>query len=544
MKICQNPILSGFYPDPSICRVGEDYYMVNSTFAYFPGIPVFHSRDLAAWEQIGNVLDRNSQIPLKGCGHSEGIYAPAIRYDQGIFYVIATNISGGGNFIVTARDPAGPWSEPFYLGEQARGIDPSLFFEEDGSCYYIGQRENSAGSSYFGDCEIWIEKLNRTTMKLEGGGKAVLYGFQKKAVWPEGPHLYKKDGYYYILHAEGGTEKNHCVMIARSRSLWGPYEYAPTNPILTHRHLGKQYPVTCVGHSDLVEDSKGSWYMVALACRPQQGYTLMGRETFLAKVSWEDGWPVVNPGVGRLETQVCLEEGKKQEIKELEQKEKTEFRKYTFGEGTMPCEILMLRNPGEDVYSLKEHTGFLRLFMKKESLAEKASPAYAGVRQKHHRYEVETAFWPAFDSMGDCAGMAVVQSNESHVRMECARKDGKLTVCVIRRAGGEEILLGCRSMEERKNAWNALPEKIGMKIAVNGLEADFFWKMGEEAWHRVAAGVDIRELSTERAGGFTGCTAGMYASANGAVSKGYADFEELIYRGYSGRQKKNEWITR
>ena len=142
----RNPILSGFYPDPSICRVGEWFYMVNSTFAYFPGIPVFRSRDLACWEQIGNVLERNSQVSLEGCGHSEGIYAPTIRYYEGVYYVIATNVSGGGNFIVTARQPEGPWSEPYFLGEKAQGIDPSLFFDEDGSCYYIGQRKTPGGA--------------------------------------------------------------------------------------------------------------------------------------------------------------------------------------------------------------------------------------------------------------------------------------------------------------------------------------------------------------------------------------------------------------
>lgn len=176
MITCKNPILSGFYPDPSICRVGEWFYLVTSTFAYFPGIPVFRSRNLAQWEQIGNILTRESQLPLQGCEHNEGIYAPTLRWHKGTFYLITTNISGGGNFIVTAKNPQGPWSESHFL-ENARGIDPSLFFDEDGTCYYIGQRENSRGGRYNGDCEIWIQKLDLQTFRLEGEAHPVLYGF-------------------------------------------------------------------------------------------------------------------------------------------------------------------------------------------------------------------------------------------------------------------------------------------------------------------------------------------------------------------------------
>ena len=159
MSIAKNPVLSGFYPDPSICRVGEDYYMVNSSFAYFPGIPVFHSRDLAHWEQIGNALDREEQLPLSGSEISRGIFAPTIRYHEGTYYIITTNVDHGGNFVITAQDPKGPWSVPHYLGDAAEGIDPSLFFDEDGKCYYVGTRPNPSGVRHNGDWEIWIEEL-------------------------------------------------------------------------------------------------------------------------------------------------------------------------------------------------------------------------------------------------------------------------------------------------------------------------------------------------------------------------------------------------
>ena len=250
--IAKNPIMPGFYPDPSICAVGEDYYLINSTFAYFPGLSLMHSKDLVHWEQIGNVMDRKSQLPLKEAGHSAGLFAPTIRYHEGVFYVICTNVSYGGNYIVTASNPEGPWSEPYYI-EGADGIDPSLFFDEDGKCYYIGTHPNPEGCKYDGDWYIWIQELDVKTMKLVGEHKNVWNGAMKNIVWPEGPHLYKKGEYYYIMHAEGGTGPDHAVTVCRSKNIWGPYENNFCNPILTHRHLGRDYPVKYVGHADLIE---------------------------------------------------------------------------------------------------------------------------------------------------------------------------------------------------------------------------------------------------------------------------------------------------
>ena len=205
MVTVKNPILMGFYPDPSICRKGEDYYIVNSSFVYAPGVPIFHSRDLAHWEQIGNILDRPSQLPVAGADISDGIYAPTIRYHDGLFYMITTNVTHGNNFIVTAENPEGPWSEPYYLGDDAPGIDPSLFFDDDGKCYYCGTRPNPEGVRYNGDWEIWIQELDLKTMKLVGESMAIWKGAVKDCIWPEGPHIYKIGEYYYLMHAEGGT---------------------------------------------------------------------------------------------------------------------------------------------------------------------------------------------------------------------------------------------------------------------------------------------------------------------------------------------------
>ena len=232
MKTFKNPILPGFYPDPSICRVDDDYYLVTSSFAYYPGVPIFHSKDLVNWKQIGHVLDRPSQLPLDGQGQSEGIFAPTIRYNDGTFYMITTNVGSGGNFIVTAKDPAGPWSDPYYL--EAPGIDPALFFDDDGKAYYIGTRPAPEGPRYFGNWEAWAQEIDLKTMKLVGESVGLWRGALRDSAWPEGPHLYKIDGTYYLMIAEGGTGPEHAVSISRSNAVTGPYVGNPANPILTH----------------------------------------------------------------------------------------------------------------------------------------------------------------------------------------------------------------------------------------------------------------------------------------------------------------------
>ena len=513
-----NPIMAGFYPDPSICRVGKYYYMVHSTFAYFPGVPIFRSENLVNWEQIGNILERDSQLPLAGCGQSEGIFAPTIRYYQGMFYMITTNICAGEgekNFIVTTKEPEGPWSEPYYLGHEAEGIDPGLFFDMDGSCYYIGQRKKT-DEKYYGDCEIWIQKLNLQTMKLEGEAVPVLDGFQKNAVWAEGPHLYRKDDYYYIIHAESGTAFHHSVMAARSHNIFGPYEYCPSNPIITHRHLGQDYPVTSVGHADLIDDGNGNWYMVMLACRPQEGYTLLGRETFLAKVVWENGWPVVNPGVGRLEKTFEIP-GIGDTVRGLD-----DCRSYTFERKDIPFEFLSLRNNREKIMSLSERTGYLRLYMRADTLKDISEPAYLAIRQQHMDYEIETVFDIHFGKEGGCAGVAIMQNNENHVRVECFQGSGKDGVRVIRCVQGIDEELGL--IKDIKKP------VVGLKVSVHGLLANILYRCDAQ-WQALISNIDIRELSTESDGGFVGCTVGMYASGNGKDTGGYADFGLFTYRG-------------
>lgn len=497
----KNPIMPGFYPDPTACAVGDDYYLVCSTFAYFPGLPVLHSKDLAHWEQIGNVLDRESQLPLERAQHSQGLFAPTIRYYDGTFYVICTNVSHGGNFIVTATDPAGPWSEPYYI-EGADGIDPSLFFDEDGKCYYIGTHPNPDGVKYNGDWFIWIQELDIKQMKLVGEKKDVWNGSMRNVIWPEGPHLYHIGEYYYIMHAEGGTGPDHCEAVCRSKNIWGPYENFPKNPIITHRHLGNDYPIKYVGHADLFETPAGEWYMVMLAVRPLERFTTMGRETFLAKVTWEDGWPVVNPGVGMLtdEVEINLPEWKPTY-------EQTGSYKFAGMEKLGP-EFLLLRNPKEDMYKLTDKG--LELKVAEETIKDVASPSFVTIRQQHHTFCANTKVNVADLTGSEVAGMVLMQNNYFNVRVEANAETVKAILC----EKGVDTVLGSAPVADKN---------INLSIKVDGLSAKVL------AEGNVIGETSVANLSTEIAGGFVGCTVGMYASANGEKSDKYACFESFSY---------------
>lgn len=506
MYYAKNPILPGFRPDPSICRVGEDYYLVTSTFAYFPGVPIYHSRDLAHWEQIGNVLDRESQLPLKDCGHSRGIFAPTIRYFEGTYYMITTNISGGGNFVVTAKRPEGPWSEPYYLGDAAQGIDPSLFFDTDGTCYYVGTRPNQKGVRYNGDWEIWVQELDLKQMKLVGESRKIWKGAMHHGIWPEGPHLYRKDDYYYLIHAEGGTGMEHAICTARSKNVWGPFRGNPCNPIFTHRHLGASYPIVMTGHGDLVDDGRGNWYIVMLATRRVDGYGNTGRETYLAKVSWEKDWPVINAGIGKLEEQV--------ELPGSPQYGMPEITSFHFYRDKLPYSFLLLRGAGTEVYSLTAKEGRLRLYTCPYTLLERKTPAYIGVRQQSYDFCVETAFEFESDNDAEEAGLAMVCDESNHVRLVVKSQNGLVYVVVVRCFKGQEQVLAQQQIQTKV---------LVLRIVCHGQYGEFYFRSGE-TWKCVERQVDLRKLSTEEAGGFTGCTIGMYVSANGEKTENYADF--------------------
>lgn len=516
MKTFKNPILPGFYPDPSICRVGEDYYLVTSTFEYFPGVPIFHSKDLVHWKQIGHILDRPSQLNLDCTPCSKGIYAPTIRYNDGIFYMITTFVESQcgerRNFYVTATDPAGDWSDPIWL-KGAPGIDPSLFFDDDGKAYYTGNRVPPDGQDYSKHNQIWLQELDTNKNMLIGTSYGLWDGALKNAHAQEAPHLYKRNGYYYLLIAEGGTGFTHAVTIARSRSITGPYQSAKTNPILTHRHLGRDYPISNVGHADFVETQNGDWWLVCLASRPYGGfYRNLGRESFLAPVSWEDDWPVVNPGRGVIDPVMTFPRLPKHQWSSMPACD--HFESETLAD----C-WNFIRTPRGQFWSLTERPGYLRLKAKSIKLTEEANPAFIGRRQQHICFSAQTKMEYVPSQERESAGIVLLQNHDYHFRFEYIQIDQQSYLMLMRREAGVDQCLA-------KVTLNL--STLYLKVEADQQRYSFYYALQLNKWVCLAD-TDGTILSTDKAGGFVGTYIGLYISGNGYDSDNWADFDWFEY---------------
>ncbi|MBD1379403.1 glycoside hydrolase family 43 protein [Metabacillus arenae] len=521
METFQNPILPGFYPDPSICRVGEDYYLVTSTFEYFPGVPIFHSKDLVNWRQIGHVLDRPSQLNLDRTPSSRGIYAPTIRYHDGVFYMITTFVvsqtGARKNFYVTATNPSGPWSDPNWLTD-APGIDPSLFFDDDGKVYYTGNRMPPAGQNYPKHMEIWLQELDIETKQLTGPKFSLWDGALKQIHAQEAPHLYKVNDLYYLMIAEGGTGFTHSVTIARSKEITGPYEVCKTNPILTHRHLGRNYPIANVGHADIVETQDGDWWMTCLASRPYGGeFRNLGRETFLVPFTWENGWPVVNPGKGIVEF-----EGKRPRLKEKRWPSLPVCDHFDSNE--LSIQWNFIRTPRGDFWSLEERPGFLRLHSKPDSITEETNPSFIGRRQQHIHFAATTVMEFQPENESESAGLVLLQNHNYQFRLVVTKIGENSFVRLVKREAGEEQIL---ASELSNNP------RLFFKVEAIGQDYSFYYGVRSEEWIMLKENVDGRILSTDLAGGFVGAYLGMYVSSNGKESHNYADFDWFEYVGIS-----------
>lgn len=401
-----NPVLRGFNPDPSVCRVGEDYYLVTSSFEYFPGLPVYHSKDLIHWQQIGHCLTRESQLPLHDAPPSGGLFAPSLRYRDGLFYVICTNVSAGGNFFCTATDPAGPWSEPIWVDIDS--IDPDIFWDEDGKTYFVTQ----------GNEGIRVTEIDLNTGKTLAPERLVWGGIGGR--YPEAPHIYKKDGYYYLLLGEGGTEYAHSATIGRSRHIYGPYESCPLNPILTHcNRIAQANPIQGVGHADFIQAADGSWWTVFLGFRtiaPYQNFHILGRETFLAPVDWpEGGWPQVN-GNGTVSLEMNVPTLPQYPV------EKKPVRN-SFDTETLGFEWNYLRNPIPENYSLTEKKGSLRISASPYTLNETKPVSFVGRRQTEFYFNAATHLTLLSDRENEEAGLTVIQNNQHHYEVLIRRKE-------------------------------------------------------------------------------------------------------------------------
>ncbi|HZL09158.1 MAG TPA: glycoside hydrolase family 43 protein [Prolixibacteraceae bacterium] len=519
----RNPILPGFYPDPSICRVDSDYYLVNSSFSFYPGVPIFHSRDLVHWKQIGNVLNRPSQLNLTNQRISGGIYAPAIRYNNGIFYMVTTFVNGIGNFFVTATNPAGPWSDPVLLSGIG-GIDPSFFFDENGKAYIVNN-DNAPDNKplYNGHCTIRLQEFDLETQKLIGERKIIVNGgtdLAKKPIWIEGPHLFKKDGYYFLMAAQGGTEINHSEVIFRSKSVWGPYESFSGNPILTQRDLpaDRPNPITCSGHADMVQTQNGDWVAVFLACQPySENYFNTGRQTFFNKVDWSGEWPII------------LEKGKvipaevKSPLKaasgEITFADYSAYWRDDFDGQELKLEWNFIRTPKEKWYELKDN--HLLMQARNVSITEKGNPSFIGRRLQHSYAEIITAV--KLEKGKDMeAGWVAFQNEENQYKfvVECLK--GKIYLVESTPSKTDIVAWSYNELTEYNST-----DFIFLKIKIEGKQFECFYSLNNKDWTSAAGKKDATKLTTQVAGGFVGAYLGLYSYAK---EPAIATFDWVTYQ--------------
>ncbi len=486
----QNPVIPGFYSDPSVCRVGDDYYLVTSTFGYFPGVPVFHSKDLVNWEQIGHCIDRKEQFP-KGLN----IFACTIRYHEGTFYMINTNVRYEGNYYVTATDPAGPWSDPILI--DLPGIDPDLFFDDDGKVYAVSS-------------EFIMYEVDIKTGKLLTEGKKIWWGTGGR--YAEGPHIYKKDGYYYLMAAEGGTEEAHSETIARSNNIYGPYIENPANPILAHANAaGQKSAIQGVGHADIVQAQDGSWWMVHHGYRKVIDYPvhhILGRETCLTPVTWpKNGWPVVNGNGVSTVNMTCTTLPLKPFPKKAS---KTEFDTEALG-----YEWNFIQVPS-DFYEIKK--GRLQITGLPSRIGDHgSSPAFIGRRLQQHDFSASTTLHFDPKNENETAGISLVQEGQ-HFDLLIKHSNGKRVLFVQFQFGS--IIYKSKEIELKSGP---------VDLKIEGKNARFVFSYAQKSAFTEIERVDARYLSTEVVGGFTGIYVGMYATGNGQKCQEKAIFDYFVY---------------
>jgi xylan 1,4-beta-xylosidase len=516
-KYYTNPILAGFYPDPSICRAGDDYYIVNSSFAYFPGLPLFHSKDLVNWKQIGHALNRPEQLNLAGAGVSRGLFAPAITYHNGVFYIVCTLIDKLGNFVITAKDPKGPWSNPVRIPEVG-GIDPSLFIEDDGKAYIIyNSIPPNNVSLHNGHRTIRMYEFDIKELKVKGEEKLLINGgtdMAIKPVWIEAPHIFKKDGWYYLICAQGGTGFNHSEVVFRSRSMSEPFISYEKNPILTQKHLDptRPYPVTTTGHADFVETKDGKWYAVFLGCRPYEGdYYNTGRETFMVPVTWKDGWPSILEGNETVKYKYPVPSP------HLTKKVNNSFSgnvsyKDEFNGPSLDQRWIFLRTPTEKWYSLSEKKGYLSINLQSATAGGKTNPSFIAHRQQNLTCTATTSINFSPSTENEKAGLMIFQ-NEQHFYFL------GVTFDYIPGGYSSYVHLYKSTKDSSKMdivASQALPqgikENIRLQIRADKDKYSFYYAYGAKPFQLLADNQPGKFLSTKDAGGFVGSVFALYAT--------------------------------
>lgn len=553
----KNPIVPGFYPDPSICRVGEDFYMVCSSFELYPGIPVFHSRDLANWEQLGYAMYKENGFHVKANIFAGGVMAPTIRYHEGLFYIINCNFSDAGNFIVTAEDPAGPWSKPHWLTD-VPGIDASIFFDEDGKAYVIGTGDVVERADGSMDRGIWLAEYDIHAFKLLEEPVAIWDSALRNAASPEAPHIYKVGEYYYLMIAEGGTEHYHAVTVARSRDIRGWYEGNPANPVMTHRQFGFNYPIANVGHADLVDTPEGNWYAVLLASRTIGGvHKNLGRESYICPVIWERGWPVFSPGSGKIDWEYPADAALPwtEYPKEVERDEfdSPDLNLYWSFWGT----------PYQDFWRIADSCLYLKCLPRgmseelKSIIAEqpeaekyKDCVSFLGRRQRQADFTVSCAM--RFLPQGaETAGLLVMQASNHQFRLEravagtqetepgveykCTRQPERTQVLRLVQVTADfelpPYMPGFSSVTHEtvlaQVPWEK--EQVVLRLRARGQSYSFYYGEDETCERPLCENVDARAINPEKVGGMVGTMLGMFASSNRTESQKEAAFDWFRY---------------
>ena len=508
-----NPILQGTYPDPAITRKGDDYYMVCSSFAMFPGVPIFHSNDLVNWTQIGHVLDRTSQLDVSEAGISRGVYAPGITYNEhnDTFYMITTAFAGGlGNFLVKTKDPRKGWSEPYKLNFD--GIDPSIFFDEDGKAYVVHNDAPNPGEELYQGhrvIKIWEYDMEKDQV-IEGTDKIIVDGgvdLADKPIWIEAPHIYKKNGLYYLMCAEGGTGGWHSEVIFSSENPKGPYKPAPSNPILTQRYFPKdrENMVDWAGHADIVKGPNDKYYGVFLAVRPNEtGRVNTGRETFILPVDWSGKYPVFENGLVPMEPKLKLPEG-------VENKTGEEGffpnGNFTFSEDftadTLDYRWIGLRGPREAFIS-KTKKG-LRIEPFEADITELKPTATLFHRQMHRSFTFTTTMDYKPKSAEDLAGITTYQNERFNYLFGITRKDKEYYILLQRTEEGSSEILASKKID--------LDNPVKLQVQARGDQYEFSYALDGENFENLGGKVSGDILSTNVAGGFTGAMIGLYATS-------------------------------
>jgi xylan 1,4-beta-xylosidase len=507
------PILQGCYPDPSITRKGKDYYLVNSSFAFFPGVPLFHSHDLVNWKQIGHVLDRPSQLKVSDAGMSAGIYAPDIMYNptNDMFYMITTQIAGGiGNMVVKTKNPAKGWSDPVKL--QFEGIDPALFFDDNGKAYIVhNDAPNKGKQLYEGHrvIKIWEYDIEHDKV-IPGSDQIIVDGgvdISQQPIWIEGPHLYKRKGLYYLMCAEGGTGDRHSEVIFVSNSPRGPFKPAPRNPILTQRDLPKnrENRVDWTGHADLVEGPNGNYYGVFLGVRPnEKGRVNTGRETFILPVDWSGDFPVFEGGLEPMPAKIKMPAGVTNKVGKEDFFQNGNFT-FTddFKSGKLDDRWIGVRGPRENFIQLTDKG--LRIKPFETNINEVKPTSTLFHRQQHKNFSATVRMDYVPKSEKELAGIVCLQKETFHYIFGVTKQGNEDYLILQRTSNGKSTIVAREKLD--------LSKGIQLQVSAQGDDYRFNYAMDGEAFKNLGKTVSGDILSTDVAGGFTGALIGLYATS-------------------------------